>query len=136
MAGSPTSVAAVGMRNLLLVKARVEGGKEGLFLVDTGAAFTAVSREYLPPALQPGHPVELLGAQGPLSGAFRAGPLTFRVGGLPLVENAPLAMDLRPISQLEGIDIAGILGYSMLGKSPFTIDLRTGIVEFARLASH
>ena len=136
MAGSPTSVAAVGMRNLLLVKARVEGGKEGLFLVDTGAAFTAVSREYLPPALQPGHPVELLGAQGPLSGAFRAGPLTFRVGGLPLVENAPLAMDLRPISQLEGIDIAGILGYSMLSKSPFTIDLRTGIVEFARLASH
>ena len=72
----------------------------------------------------------------PLSGAFRAGPLTFRVGGLPLVENAPLAMDLRPISQLEGIEIAGILGYSMLSKSPFTIDLRTGIVEFARLASH
>src|ERR1019366_6519617 len=72
----------------------------------------------------------------PLSGACRAGPLTFRVGGLPLVENAPLAMDLRPISQLEGIEIAGILGYSMLSKSPFTIDLRTGIVEFARLASH
>ena len=116
MAGSPTSVAAVGMRNLLLVKARVEGGKEGLFLVDTGAAFTAVSPEYLPAELQLGHPVGLLGAQGPLSGAFRAGPLRFRVGGLPLVENAPLAVDLRPISQVEGIEIAGIRGYSMLSK--------------------
>jgi hypothetical protein len=42
-------------------------------------------------------------------------------------------MDLRPISQLEGIDIAGILGYSTLSKSPFTLDLRHGTVEFARL---
>jgi tetratricopeptide (TPR) repeat protein len=128
------SVAAVGMRNLLLLKARVEGGKEGLFLVDTGAAFTAVSREYLPPALPLGRPVELKGAQGPVDGAFRVAPLAFRVGGLALVEHTPLAVDLRSISQLEGIEIAGILGYSMLGKAPFTIDLRTGTVEFARAA--
>lgn len=131
---SQASVTAVGMRNLLLLKARVEGGKEGLFLVDTGAAFTAVSREYLPPALPLGRPVELQGAQGPVGGAFRVAPLAFRVGGLALVEHAPLAVDLRSISQLEGIEIAGILGYSMLGKTPFTIDLRTGIVEFARAA--
>ena len=129
------SVAAVGIRNVLLLKARVEGGKEGLFLLDTGAAFTAVSPEYLPTALLPGDPVEMTGAQGPLSGAVRVGPLAFRVGGLPLVECAPLAMDMRPISQIEGIDIAGILGYSMLGRSPFTIDLRNGVVEFSRHAS-
>jgi hypothetical protein len=78
--------------------------------------------------------VELQGAQGPVGGAFRVAPLAFRVGGLALVEHAPLAVDLRSISQLEGIEIAGILGYSMLGKTPFTIDLRTGIVEFARAA--
>ena len=128
-------VPAVGIRKILLVKARVEGGKEGLFLVDTGAAFTSVSPEYLPPAAQAGQRVELQGAQGPLSGAARMGPLAFRVGGLPLVDIAPLAMDLRPISQLEGIEIAGVLGYSTLGKSPFTIDLRNGVVEFARAAS-
>jgi hypothetical protein len=131
---SQASVTAVGMRNLLLLKARVEGGKEGLFLVDTGAAFSAVSREYLPPALPLGRPVELQGAQGPVGGAFRVAPLAFRVGGLALVEHAPLAVDLRSISQLEGIEIAGILGYSMLGKTPFTIDLRTGMVEFAHAA--
>ncbi len=78
--------------------------------------------------------MELKGAQGPVDGAFRVAPLAFRVGGLALVEQAPLAVDLRSISQLEGIEIAGILGYSMLGKTPFTIDLRTGIVEFARAA--
>ena len=133
---SPPSVAAIGMRNLLLVKARAEGGKEGLFLVDTGAAFTVVSREHLPPTLQSGSPVELRGAQGLLSGAARLGPLAFHLGGVTVADNAPLAMDLEPISQLEGINIAGILGYSTLGKSPFTIDLRHGIVEFARPGTH
>jgi hypothetical protein len=44
-------------------------------------------------------------------------------------------VDFGPISRLEGIDIAGVLGYSMLGKSPFPIDLRNGIVEFSRHAS-
>ncbi len=134
--GAQWSIPAVGFRNLLLVKSSVEGGKPGLFLVDTGAAFTAVSREYLPPTVHSGYPVELQGAQGPLSGAFRVeAPLVFDVGGLPFVERAPLAMDLRRLSQLEGIDIAGILGYSMLGQSPFTIDLRNGVVEFGRAAS-
>jgi tetratricopeptide (TPR) repeat protein len=131
---SRSSVPAVGIRNLLLLKTRVEGGKEGLFLLDTGAAYTAVSREYRPPsppAARPGHPP---GARGPLNGALRTGPLTFNVAGLPLAEKAPLAMDLRPISQLEGIDIAGILGYSTLAKSPFTLDLRHGTVVFSALS--
>ena len=113
----------------------MEGGKEGLFLLDTGAAYTAVSREYLPPTQQTASPVDLQGARGPLNGAFRTGPLTFNVAGLPLAETAPLAMDLRPISQLEGIDIAGILGYSTLSKSPFTLDLRHGTVVFSALTS-
>ena len=129
------SVPAVGIRNLLLLRTRVEGGKEGLFLLDTGAAYTAVSPEYLPPTQQTSSPVNLQGARGPLNGAFRTGPLTFEVAGLPLLETAPLAMDLRPISQLEGIDIAGILGYSTLSKSPFTLDLRHGTVVFSALSA-
>ncbi len=134
---SPASVAAIGIRHLMLVKTRVEGGSEGLFLVDTGAAFTAVSREYLPPVLRhQGQPVELQGVQGPLAGALRVAPLVLNVAGLPLVERAPLAVDLRAISQVEGIEIAGILGYSMLGRSPFTLDFRNGTVEFAAVASH
>jgi tetratricopeptide (TPR) repeat protein len=130
--GAPSSVSAVGMGNLLLVKARVEGAKEGLFLLDTGAAFTAVSREYLPPAMTHGSPVELEGAQGAVGGAFRVAPLVIRVGGVALTEHSPLEVDLRAISEREGIEIAGILGYSTLGATPFTIDLRSGTVDFAR----
>ena len=79
--------------------------------------------------------MELHGAQGPLAGALRVAPLILHVGGLPLLENAPLAVDLRTISQAEGIEIAGILGYSMLGRSPFTLDLHNGTVEFAGVPS-
>jgi hypothetical protein len=127
--------AAVRIGNLLLVKARVAGGKEGLFLVDTGAAFTTVSRQYLPAVFEAGRSVAMQGAQGPVAGAFRAGPLAFEVGGLVLADAAPLVMDLRAISQAQGIEIAGILGFSTLGRSPFTIDLKNGLVEFPGMAA-
>ena len=114
--GSQASVPAVGIGKLLLVKVRVQGGSEGLFLVDTGAAFTTVSRQYLPTCREAGHAVEMQGAQGAIGSAFRAGPLAFDVGGgLALTDPAPLVMDLRAISQAQGIEIAGILGYSTLG---------------------
>ena len=45
-----------------------------------------------------GHAVEMQGAQGAIGGAFRAGPLSFDLGGLALADRAPLVMDLRPIS--------------------------------------
>ena len=132
--GSQASVPAVGIGKLLLVRARVQGGSPGLFLVDTGASFTTVSRQYLPTAREAGHAVEMHGAQGAIGDAFRAGPLSFDVGGLALTDRAPLVMDLRPVSQAQGIEIAGILGFSTLGNSPFTIDLRNGLLEFPGMA--
>ena len=59
---------------------------------------------------------------------------TFTVRLPALADRAPLVMDLRPISQAQGIEIAGILGYSTLGNSPFTIDLRNGLLEFRGMA--
>uniref|UniRef100_Q01U10 Tetratricopeptide TPR_2 repeat protein n=1 Tax=Solibacter usitatus (strain Ellin6076) TaxID=234267 RepID=Q01U10_SOLUE len=130
--GSPNSISALGLRNLLLVNARLDSGKEGLFLVDTGAAFTSVDRHMMPAALQQGRPIDLQGAQGFLGGATRVGPLELQVGGRSIVDLAPVALDLRQISQIEGVEISGILGFSVLGRSSLKIDLRNGKVEFAR----
>ena len=63
-AGSQASVPAVGIGKLLLVKVRVQGGSEGLFLVDTGAAFTTVSRQHVPIVPEARHAVAMQGAQG------------------------------------------------------------------------
>jgi hypothetical protein len=52
--------------------------------------------------------------------------------GATFFDSAPIAMDLAAVSQAEGVEIAGILGYSALAKSPFTLDLRHGAIEFPR----
>ncbi len=113
---SATSISALGHRNLLFVHAGLETGKEGLFLVDTGSGFTSVSRDLLPAALPQGLPVGLQGAQGPLAGGIRLASLEIQVAGKSVVD-APVALDLHRISQLEGVEISGILGYSLLGRS-------------------
>ena len=127
---SGDSVPAIGLRNLLFVKARLEGGNEGLFLVDTGAAFSSLARDLVPATMHQG-PVHLQGAQGALSGAVRVGPVELRIGRRSMVDMTPVAMDLRQLSQFEGVEIAGVLGYSVLGKSSLRINLREGTVEFA-----
>ena len=47
-------------------------------------------------------------------------------------DQLPVALDLRQISQIEGVEISGILGFSVLGRSSLKIDLRNGKVEFAK----
>ena len=128
---SSAGFSALGLRNLLLLHTRLESGKAGLFLLDTGASFTAVARDLVPAAAMQGQPLDLRGAQGPLS-ALRLSPLQLSVAGRPMMDAAPLALDLRPFSQIEGVEIAGILGYSLLGKSSLKIDLRNGTVEFVK----
>ncbi len=128
---SPNSIPALGHRNLLFVHASLETGKEGLFLVDTGAAFTSVSRDLLSSALPQGLPVGLQGAQGPLAGGIRLASLEIQVAGKSVVD-APVALDLHRISQLEGVEISGILGYSLLGRSSLKLDLRHGTVEISK----
>ena len=129
-APSADSIPALGLRKLLLVNAQLGGGKEGLFLVDTGAAFTSVARHLIPATMQSGRPVGLLGARGALSDALRIGPLELQVGRRSLVDTAPVALDLGQISEMEGVEISGVLGYSVLGRGSLKIDLRNGRVEF------
>src|SRR5205807_261037 len=94
-------VAAIGVRKLLLLHGQIAGGREGLFLVDTGAAFSSISRRLAPPTAMPAPQIALAGARGALS-AVRMGPTEFRVGERALMDSAPLAMDLDSISAAEG----------------------------------
>jgi tetratricopeptide (TPR) repeat protein len=128
---SAGAIPAVGLRGLLLLNTRVEG-REGLFLVDTGAAYTSVDRRLAPAAYLQGDSVTLSGAQGSLATAARVGTLRFQIDDRSLLDNQPVTLDLAPFSQIEGVEISGILGYSALRYSPLRIDLRHGTVEFVR----
>jgi hypothetical protein len=118
---------AIGLRNLMLVKTMV-GGREGWFLLDSGAAYSSVSRAIVPPAMGNGRTTELVGVRGALSGAYRLGPLSLGVVGQTLVDLSPVVLDLAPLSAREGVEISGVLGYSALSRRPFTVDFRHGVV--------
>ena len=125
-AAPQTSSRAIGLRNLLLVESAV-GRKTGWFLVDTGAAYSAVSREMAPAGLGPA--TEMLGVRGAFQ-ANRLGPLSLAIGARQLLDLAPVAVDLGPLSQREGVEISGVVGFPALNKGPLTIDLRRGQITF------
>ncbi len=117
-----------GVNHLLLVKTKINREKEGLFLLDTAAAFTSVSEEIARPwehrAAAP-----LMGARGLLAQVFRVPPVELEFGGQRIVDSTPVALDLRQMSQQIGIEISGVLGYSLVGSSTLTINYRDGVVQ-------
>jgi Flp pilus assembly protein TadD len=115
---------ALDLDRLLLVRAEMANKRQGWFLLDTGAAYTAVAADHS----GSGSGVAITGVQGTM-GAFRVAPMTFRVAGQLLADTEAVAMDLRGLSQREGVEIAGILGYSTLSRWPVTIDFRSGQVR-------
>lgn len=125
-----TEANAIGLRNLMLVKTAV-AGKEGWFLLDSGAAYSTVARDLVPPALlMKGTAPSLIGVRGALSGADRLAPITLGIGARTLIDMSPVALDLAPLSSREGVEISGVLGYSALSSRPFIVDYRHGEVAF------
>jgi len=120
-------VQALGLDRLLLVRTSVAGSREGWFLLDTGAAFTAITPRLTSAAQARAGGVELAGIQG-TAAAFRVAPIALQVGGRALAEPEAVALDLAAISQREGVEISGILGFSTLSRWPLTIDFRSGLV--------
>ncbi len=118
------------MNHLLLVKAKLNRQREGLFLLDTAAAFTSISEEIARP-WEHRSTVPLMGARGLLSHVFRVPPVELDFGGHPIIDRAPVAMDLKQMSQQIGVEISGVLGYSLLSSSTLTINYRDGIVQLA-----
>jgi tetratricopeptide (TPR) repeat protein len=126
-AGEVPAAPALGLDRLLLVRTQLPGGRGGWFLLDTGAAFTAIAPGLGAMSQSPAA-VPLTGVQGSAS-AFRAAPFSFQAAGRVLSEPEPVVLNLAAISQREGIEISGLLGYSTLSRWPVTIDFRSGLVR-------
>ena len=54
------------------------------------------------------------------------------VGGKELVDERPVKLDMTELSRHEGIEISGIIGYPVLGKSVLTVDYRDGLVQLGQ----
>jgi hypothetical protein len=115
--------------HLLLVGTTLADGAAGYLVLDTGAAFTSVSRRV---AGATGRPVNLAmaGAGGALGPAERAGAVRLRIGNRDVVDADAITFDFRPVSNQEGLEISGLIGYPVLSRGPLTIDYRDGLVGF------
>jgi hypothetical protein len=114
---------------LLFVRAKVNGRDEGVFLVDTGSALTSLASDVQwPSAPSSLRDVALTGATGEVS-ATRLAPVSLEVGNWRVLERAPISLDLSHVSRINGLKVAGILGYSVLSRGPVVIDYRERRVE-------
>jgi predicted aspartyl protease len=125
----PPPAESAGGDELLFVRARVNGRDEGVFLVDTGSALTSLASDVQwPQAPSSLRAVALTGATGDVS-ATRLAPVSLEVGGWRVLEREPVSLDLSHVSRLNGLKVAGILGYSVLSRGPVVIDYRDRRVE-------
>jgi len=117
---------------LLFLKATVNQTHEGYFLIDTGSAYTAVSRN-LAHAL---HESELLDARLPLDGGLAAinapvlnGRIQLQVASRVVTTGPVVAVDLSTASRYHHFEISGLIGYNALRDSILTVNYRDGLVQ-------
>ena len=107
----------------LLVPVRI-AEKDHLFVVDTGAAMTAVDTSL--PLGQPVGSVNAIGAQGNVE-VMVYNPPKATVGRLSLGPlESVVGKDLSPLRQASGYPIEGVLGMDFLGKYVIYLDMNEG----------
>jgi tetratricopeptide (TPR) repeat protein len=115
--------------HFLLVRATLDGGHDGFFLLDTGSAQSVISSE-----LAFGwrsQNAALRGVQGQLPDVYRIRPVTLKVSGNDWFDPAPVAADLREFGRRQGVRILGTIGYSLLKWSILTVNYRDGVVSLS-----
>ena len=119
---------------LVIVPAVVNGRRTGYFVLDTGAAHTAVDRS-IAAAERPTDAPRALGlaaAGGAVAGAASVGPLRFEFGGREFTEPEVATFDFGPASNSYGVRISGLLGYPLLRRSVLRINYRDGLLGVDR----
>lgn len=117
--------------SILLVPTQLKGTGSRYFMLDTGACSSSVSRS-LTPNLNPtflGASSMFHGANGDVQSAYRAYPFELQFANHSFIDPALIALDLRSISNQEGVEISGFIGCPMLSRSRITIDYRDGLLN-------
>jgi aspartyl protease len=127
-----TSFPVFSSNQLLFVNGTVNEAYDGRFLLDTGSAFSAISRD-LANRL---HISESLAARVPLRGGIAdmnapllSGLIRVRLASHPPVTGPVVAVDLSTASRYHGFEISGLIGYSALCDSVLTVSYRDSVIR-------
>jgi Aspartyl protease len=118
------------VEQLVIVPTLVNRRRPGYFVLDTGAAHTAVDRS-IAAAERPTDAPRMLALAAPggeMREAAAVGPLSFQFGGREFTEPEVATFDFGPASHAYGVQISGLLGYPLLRRSVLKINYRDGLL--------
>jgi len=119
--------------HILLVPARVNS-RDGLFVLDTGAARTMMSYDLAAEAskLNRDDRTAIRGLSGAVGNVYQTGTVLLEFAGFSQKNLAMTAIDTWELSHRLGTEISGFLGLPVLDLFTLTIDYRDGLVKFER----
>ncbi|MGD0500154.1 MAG: pepsin/retropepsin-like aspartic protease family protein [Bryobacteraceae bacterium] len=118
---------------LLLMRGVLNGSREGYVLLDTGASYSAISRQtarVLGSSLVSA--VNLQGAGGAVPADLVASGVRFQVAGQNLTAGRVVAIDLATAGGRHGVEMIGVLGYPELRNSALTVNYRDALLRLDR----
>jgi hypothetical protein len=121
-------------RQLLFVKATINGLREGYMLLDTGAFYTALSEEAARGLGVSGlfaSPLPLQGGAGAVEARLLSSSVHFRLGSRVIKTSQVVIAPLDQLERHHQMEIAGVLGYPALRDSVLTVNYRDGVVDIA-----
>ena len=128
---NPTAIRALSSNQLLFVNATVNEVYDGRFLLDTGSAFSAISRDlanqlHISDSLA--DRVPLRGGIADMNAPLLSGLVRLRLASRPPVTGPVVAVDLSAASRYHGLEISGLIGYSALCDSVLTVSYRDNVI--------
>jgi tetratricopeptide (TPR) repeat protein len=116
----------------LLVPTRLNDSQPKLFALDTGSTSNLISPEAAREVTRVSQDSRTIvkGLNGAVNEVFRADQLTLAFGGLKQRNLNIVTVNLNSISESDGTEVSGILGFAMLNLLDVKIDYRDGLVDF------
>jgi len=110
----------------------INGGPPRMFLVDTGAGMTAISRELADTlGLAIGEPLDIVGLGGGVQ-ARTATLASVSLGGIVRKDASALVLDFGEMRRKMGLEVEGILGFSVLNRYAVTFDFAHSALEIVQ----
>jgi hypothetical protein len=126
------ALTALASNQLLFVRATVNDSHDGYFLLDTGAWYTAISRNLareLKISETLAQRVSLEGGGASIDAPELSTWVRLRLGSRPLPTGPVVAVDLSTASRYHSFEVAGLIGYTTLRQSVLTVNYRDGLIR-------
>ncbi len=119
--------------HMLLMQTHLNEGPPKLFLIDTGGFDNQISPDAAKEVTKVHSDASftISGLNGEVKHVMRADDVTLQFAHLKQTRHDMFSIDLSDISNSEGTEISGILGFAMLYLTDIRIDYRDGLVDMA-----